>query len=105
MNPNTTILVSEVHGRATKSTTQHMTYTSQGASHDSNETASVGGKYDSMNEDGPNGSPYEMLVKHDQSEMNVTPKGSGCSESASNLSEPEIPRYLHNVESATSWAT
>jgi hypothetical protein len=26
------------------------------------------GKYDSMNKDGPNGSPYEMLAKHDQSE-------------------------------------
>jgi hypothetical protein len=45
-----------------------MTYTSQGASHDSNEAASVGGKYNSMNEDSPNDSPYETLVKHDQSE-------------------------------------
>jgi hypothetical protein len=26
------------------------------------------GKYDSMNKDGPNGSPYETLAKHDQSE-------------------------------------
>jgi hypothetical protein len=45
-----------------------MTNTSQDAAHDSNETASVGGEYNSMNEDSPNGSPYEMLVKHDQSE-------------------------------------
>jgi hypothetical protein len=45
-----------------------MTYTSQGASHDSNKAASVGGKYDSMNEDGPNGSLYETPAKHDQSE-------------------------------------
>jgi hypothetical protein len=46
-----------------------MTYTSQGASHDSDEAASVGGKYESMSEDGPNGSPYETLAKHNQSEM------------------------------------
>jgi hypothetical protein len=41
MNPNTMILVSEVHGTTQKSVTQHMTCTSQGASHDNSETASV----------------------------------------------------------------
>jgi hypothetical protein len=33
---------------------------------DSNKAASMGGKYESMSEDG--GSLYEMLAKHDQSE-------------------------------------
>jgi hypothetical protein len=45
-----------------------MTNISQDTAHDSNEATSVGGKYESMNKDGPNGSPYETLVKHDQSE-------------------------------------
>ena len=67
MNPNTWILVSEVHGTSAKSATRHMTYTSQDTSHDSNKTASMGEVRD-MDEDGPNGSPYEMLEKHDQSE-------------------------------------
>jgi hypothetical protein len=30
-----------------------------------------------MNEDGPNGSPYGMLAKHDQSEMKCDIRGSG----------------------------
>jgi hypothetical protein len=51
-----------------------MTYTSQGASYDSNEVASVGGKYKSMNENGPNGSPYETLAKYDQSETKCDTK-------------------------------
>jgi hypothetical protein len=45
-----------------------MTNTSQDTTYDSNEATSVGGKYEDMNEDGPNGSPYGMLAKHDQSE-------------------------------------
>jgi hypothetical protein len=32
-------------------------------------TRNMGGKYESMSEDGPSGSPYETLAKHDQSEM------------------------------------
>jgi hypothetical protein len=45
-----------------------MTNTSQDTAHDSNKTAGMGGEYNSMNEDSPNGSPYETLTKHDQSE-------------------------------------
>jgi hypothetical protein len=30
------------------------------------------GEVRDMDEDGPNGSPYEMLEKHDQSETNMT---------------------------------
>jgi hypothetical protein len=85
-----------------------MTYTSQGASHDSNETASVGGKYDSMNEDGPNGSPYETLVKHDQSETNVTlPPFQGRCPHCSPFDIEEVPvlslqmrEYISHLEAA-----
>jgi hypothetical protein len=44
-----------------------MTHISRDTTHDSDRKTSVG-EVQSMNEDSPNDSPYEMLAKHDQSE-------------------------------------
>jgi hypothetical protein len=68
MNPNTMILVSEGRGTTQKSATQHVNDTSQNTTHDSNRGNERGREVRSMNEDGPDDSPYGTLAKHNQSE-------------------------------------
>jgi hypothetical protein len=52
-----------------------MTDTSQNTTHDSNRGDKRGREVRSMNEDGPDDSPYGTLVKHDQSETKHDNKG------------------------------